>query len=98
MAMMEVENYYEDVHQNWGHRIPVAEKEWASRIPVEEVYYYDWGNQLPVGFRFLPTAEELVKQYLIQKVLGNPLPVLDFLEVEEAEFYTTPPMTSGTFQ
>ncbi|TYH56079.1 hypothetical protein ES332_D09G283100v1 [Gossypium tomentosum] len=87
MAMVEVEKNYEDVHQNWGHR-----------IPVEEDYYYNWHNQPPVGFRFLPTPEELVKQYLIKKVLGNPLPVSDFLEVEEAEFYTTPPMSCGSWK
>ncbi|KAK8338805.1 hypothetical protein V6Z11_A09G279500 [Gossypium hirsutum] len=86
MAMVEVEKNYEDVHQNWGHR-----------IPAEEDYYNDWHNQPPVGFRFLPTPEELVKQYLIKKVLGNLLPVSDFLEVEDVEFYTTPPMSSVHF-
>lgn len=66
-----------------------------GQTSVEKNYYYDWDNQLLVGFQFLPTTEELVKQYLM-KVLGNRLPVSDFLVVDEAEFYSTPPMSSGT--
>jgi hypothetical protein len=37
---------------------------------VDELF----GESLRIGYRFLPTDEELVYHYLIKKVLGQPLP------------------------
>ncbi|KAA3454409.1 protein FEZ-like isoform X1 [Gossypium australe] len=97
--------WYEKIHDAKGNKVAFnnhfvffSKRRKKTHWKMDELqlhYYYDWHNQPPVGFRFLRTPEELVKQYLVKKVLGNPLPVSDFLEVEEAEFYTTPPMSSA---
>nr|QSD99830.1 NAC family transcription factor [Melilotus albus] len=39
------------------------------------------GTQLPVGFRFDPTDQELVDYYLIRKVCNQPLPI-SLLEID----------------
>lgn len=36
---------------------------------------------LPHGFRFLPTDEELIRYYVINKVLDKPLPLNKFIDV-----------------
>ncbi|XVE56842.1 hypothetical protein DITRI_Ditri04bG0043200 [Diplodiscus trichospermus] len=54
--------------------------------------FEDFGDHLiPVGYRFLPTDEELVTHYLINKVFCNPLPASVFQDIKATELYTKPP-------
>ncbi|TYI12500.1 hypothetical protein ES332_A09G282000v1 [Gossypium tomentosum] len=84
----EVENpVKEDLHK-WDYPIPVSE----NRVEEDrEEDHYELDNPIPVGFQFLPTNEELITEYLINKILHNPLPFGDFSEVEEAVLYSTHP-------
>ncbi|KAJ4841427.1 hypothetical protein Tsubulata_009066 [Turnera subulata] len=53
---------------------------------------------LPVGYRFSPTNEELVTYYLMNKVLGNPVPPQDVIqEIDATELYAKPPQNIVTF-
>ncbi|XVE54715.1 hypothetical protein DITRI_Ditri03aG0104100 [Diplodiscus trichospermus] len=54
-------------------------------------------NQFPVGYRFLPTDEELVTHYLINKVFCNPIPASIFQEMNATEFYSKSPKRSVQF-
>eukprot|EP00261_Vitis_vinifera_P040756 XP_019081999.1 PREDICTED: protein FEZ-like [Vitis vinifera] len=47
--------------------------------------------KLPVGFRFLPTDEELVTYYLINRVYYRPLPAKPIQDIHASEFYGSPP-------
>ncbi|KAB2053476.1 hypothetical protein ES319_A12G190800v1 [Gossypium barbadense] len=51
----------------------------------------DYGDKLPVGFRFLPTDVELVTHYLINKVIYNPFSSFIFQEINATELYTNSP-------
>ncbi|XP_028112214.1 NAC transcription factor 25-like [Camellia sinensis] len=48
-------------------------------------------TQLPIGYRFSPTQEELMTHYLINKVLNTPLPSQIMMEIDAIEFYSKPP-------
>ncbi|CAL5444971.1 unnamed protein product [Camellia sinensis] len=48
-------------------------------------------TQLPIGYRFSPTQEELMTHYLINKVLNTPLPSQIMTEIDAIEFYSKPP-------
>ncbi|KAB2609440.1 hypothetical protein D8674_012608 [Pyrus ussuriensis x Pyrus communis] len=49
-------------------------------------------KQLPVGFRFMPTDEELVTHYLMNKVLYRPVPAAqEIREIDVARFYSNHP-------
>ncbi|XVF54412.1 hypothetical protein PTKIN_Ptkin05aG0178300 [Pterospermum kingtungense] len=50
-------------------------------------------NYIPIGYRFVPTDEELMS-YLIDKVFGNPIPDSLFQEMRATEFYARPPQSS----
>ena len=52
--------------------------------------------KLPVGFRFLPTDEELVTYYLINRVYYRPLPAKPIQDIHASEFYGSPPHHLGT--
>ncbi|KAM0979899.1 hypothetical protein ACFX13_015958 [Malus domestica] len=55
-------------------------------------------NQLPVGFRFMPTDEELVTHYLMNKVLYRPVPAAqEIREIDAARFYSNHPKNLVTF-
>ncbi|KAH1089098.1 hypothetical protein J1N35_016355 [Gossypium stocksii] len=74
--------------------IPVSK----NRVEEDrEEDHYELDNPIPVGFQFLPTNEELVTEYLINKILHNPLPFWDFSEVEEAALYSTHPKSLVDF-
>ncbi|KAK5777103.1 protein FEZ-like [Gossypium arboreum] len=57
----------------------------------------DYGDKLPVGFRFLPTDVELVTHYLINKVIYNPFSSFIFQEINATELYTKSPKNSVQF-
>ncbi|KAK8281898.1 hypothetical protein V6Z11_D09G273200 [Gossypium hirsutum] len=83
----------EDLHK-WDYSIPVSE----NRVEEDrEEDHYELDNPIPVGFQFLPTNEELVTEYLINKIFHNPLPFWDFSEVEEAALYSTHPKSLVDF-
>ncbi|XP_034672505.1 NAC domain-containing protein 2-like [Vitis riparia] len=44
-----------------------------------------------MGYRFLPTDEELVVYYLINKAFYRPLPAEVIPDIREREFYSSPP-------
>ncbi|KAL0429632.1 UNVERIFIED_CONTAM: NAC domain-containing protein 83 [Sesamum radiatum] len=46
----------------------------------------DGGSKLPPGFRFQPTDEELVFQYLARKTFSHPLPPLLIPEIDVSAF------------
>ncbi|XP_027169541.1 NAC domain-containing protein 101-like [Coffea eugenioides] len=55
---------------------------------------------MPVGYRFVPTDEELVKYYLANKVLYKPLPVKIIREIDAHDLYSKHPkclVGNGTF-
>ncbi|XVF08995.1 hypothetical protein REPUB_Repub07fG0052000 [Reevesia pubescens] len=60
-------------------------------------YDEDFGDEFPVGYRFVPTDEELVTHYLINKVICNALPASAFQEINATEFYSKPPKSSVEF-
>lgn len=45
-----------------------------------------WSRQLPPGFRFHPTDEELVLQYLKKKVYSCPLPASIIPDIDISKF------------
>uniref|UniRef100_A0A2C9VQJ9 NAC domain-containing protein n=2 Tax=Manihot esculenta TaxID=3983 RepID=A0A2C9VQJ9_MANES len=47
--------------------------------------------QLPVGYKFLPTDEELVIHYLMNKLLNRLLPANIAPDIDASEFYSKPP-------
>ncbi|RVW85639.1 hypothetical protein CK203_037574 [Vitis vinifera] len=51
--------------------------------------------KLPVGFIFLPTDEELVTYYLINRVYYRPLPAKPIQDIPASEFYGSPPHHLG---
>ena len=53
-------------------------------------------KKLPMGYRFLPTDEELVVYYLINKAFYRPLPAEVIPDIREREFYSSPPSDLGT--
>ncbi|XP_071902852.1 protein SOMBRERO-like [Coffea arabica] len=56
--------------------------------------------EMPVGYRFVPTDEELVKYYLANKVLYKPLPVKIIREIDAHDLYSKHPkclVGNGTF-
>ncbi|OMO59295.1 No apical meristem (NAM) protein [Corchorus olitorius] len=59
----------------------------------------DFGDhdQLPIGYRFVPTDEELVNHYFINKVFCNPLPASTFHEIHATKFYSMPPKSLVEF-
>ncbi|KAK4414110.1 NAC domain-containing protein 83 [Sesamum alatum] len=46
----------------------------------------DAGSKLPPGFRFQPTDEEIVFQYLARKTFSHPLPALLIPEIDVSSF------------
>ena len=52
--------------------------------------------EMPVGYRFVPTDEELVKYYLANKVLYKPLPVKIIREIDAHDLYSKHPKCLGT--
>ncbi|XWS60466.1 hypothetical protein CRYUN_Cryun07bG0038800 [Craigia yunnanensis] len=63
-----------------------------------EDQFEDFGDQIPVGYRFVPTDEELVTHYLINKVFCNPVPAASaFEEINATELYNKPPKSSVQF-
>lgn len=55
-------------------------------------------NQLPVGFRFMPTDEELVTHYLMNKALYRPVPAAqEIREIDAARFYSNHPKNLGMY-
>ncbi|XP_021669567.2 NAC domain-containing protein 101-like [Hevea brasiliensis] len=54
-------------------------------------------TELPVGYRFLPTDEELVTHYLMNKVLYKPLPAHVAQDINASQFYSKPPNNIVTF-
>ncbi|XVF11824.1 hypothetical protein REPUB_Repub08aG0060500 [Reevesia pubescens] len=54
----------------------------------------DFGDEFPVGYRFVPTDEELVTHYLLNKVFCNPIPASNFQEINATELYSKPPKRS----
>ncbi|KAB2633583.1 NAC domain-containing protein 102-like [Pyrus ussuriensis x Pyrus communis] len=55
-------------------------------------------DQLPVGFRFMPTDEELVTHYLMNKVFHRPVPAAqEIREIDAAGFYGGHPKNLVTF-
>ncbi|PRQ37170.1 putative transcription factor NAM family [Rosa chinensis] len=53
---------------------------------------------LPVGFRFMPTDEELVTHYLMNKACSRAVPVADAIqEIDATRFYSNHPKNLVTF-
>lgn len=51
---------------------------------------------LPVGFRFMPTDEELVTHYLMNKASYRAVPVADAIqEIDATQFYSNHPKNLG---
>lgn len=51
---------------------------------------------LPVGFRFMPTDEELVTHYLMNKASYRAVPVADAIqEIDATQFYSNHPKNIG---
>ncbi|KAI3463900.1 hypothetical protein Pfo_020563 [Paulownia fortunei] len=48
-------------------------------------------TQLPAGYRFLPTDEELMKFYLTNKVFDRPVPGQVVKDIDANELYSNPP-------
>lgn len=46
----------------------------------------DGGSKLPPGFRFQPTDEEIVFQYLSRKIFSHPLPAQVIPEIDIFSF------------
>ncbi|KAF4392811.1 hypothetical protein F8388_010834 [Cannabis sativa] len=56
-------------------------------------------GSLPVGYRFIPSDEELVAFYLVKKVFDKSLPQLVatiITDISQREFYSKPPKQLGT--
>ncbi|WRX17035.1 NAC domain - like 10 [Theobroma cacao] len=62
-----------------------------SMMEGHEEYFDD---QFPIGYRFMPTDEELVTHYLTNKVCRNPVPPSAFQEIRSTELYRKPPKSS----
>ena len=58
----------------------------GSQNPSEQQLQHPTHPQLPPGFRFHPTDEELVVHYLKRKVQSAPLPVSIIAEVDLYKF------------
>ncbi|XWS47947.1 hypothetical protein CRYUN_Cryun13aG0029800 [Craigia yunnanensis] len=56
-------------------------------MSMMEVLEEDFGEQFPVGYRFVPTDEELVTHYLINKVFCNPLPPSAFQDINASKLH-----------
>ncbi|CAN4115454.1 unnamed protein product [Withania somnifera] len=54
---------------------------------------HDLITQLPPGYRFVPTDEELLKHYLANKVHYQPFPALLVEDIHAKEFYKKSPDT-----
>ncbi|KAF3438104.1 hypothetical protein FNV43_RR20860 [Rhamnella rubrinervis] len=54
-------------------------------------------NELPVGYRFLPTDEELVKHYLLNKVINQQVPATVIQDIDADVLYSQPPNDIVTF-
>lgn len=101
----QVENPVEENRHKWDYSIPVskdrAEEDCsipASKNRVEKKRdSYELDNPIPTGFQFTPTNKELVTDYLMNKILRNPLPFWEFPEVEEVVLYSTHPKSLGNF-
>ncbi|KAK4840667.1 hypothetical protein QYF36_015245 [Acer negundo] len=60
---------------------------------MEDFVVMNGGIRVPIGYRFLPTDEELVHYYLKRKVLGLPLPpsiIPDHFDVFNSDPWTLP--------
>ena len=54
-------------------------------------------SEIPMGYRFLPTDEELVTYYLHNRVFLKPLPAVPIQDIDARDFYSNPPDTLGTW-
>ncbi|KAG7955014.1 hypothetical protein I3843_11G049800 [Carya illinoinensis] len=54
-------------------------------------------TELPPGFRFMPTDQELVQHYLWKKELSIPVPGKVFQDIDARELYAKPPKSLVTF-
>ena len=53
---------------------------------------------LPVGYRFMPTDEELVKHYLMNKACSRAVPAVDAIqEIDATRFYSNHPKNLGIY-
>ena len=52
-------------------------------------------TELPVGFKFLPTEEELFAFFLKNKILSLPLPHTAIQEIDSKDLYKRPPSKLG---
>ncbi|KAK3028032.1 hypothetical protein RJ639_038753 [Escallonia herrerae] len=48
--------------------------------------------EMPPGYRFLPTDEELVTHYLTNKAFFRPLPAQVIQDIDATDLYSKPPM------
>ena len=52
-------------------------------------------TELPVGFKFLPTEEELFAFFLKNKILSLPLPHTAIQDIDSKDLYKRPPSKLG---
>ncbi|KAK2965739.1 hypothetical protein RJ640_003277 [Escallonia rubra] len=51
--------------------------------------------EMPPGYKFLPTDEELVTHYLTNKAFFKPLPAQVIQDIDATDLYSKPPMALG---
>ncbi|KAF8399578.1 hypothetical protein HHK36_015445 [Tetracentron sinense] len=61
-------------------------------MKAEEIF-----PEIPIGYKFIPTDQELVWFYLINKIFCRRLPAPVIKDINATEFYSKPPHMLGTY-
>ncbi|OVA10351.1 NAC domain [Macleaya cordata] len=61
-----------------------------------KVNHHQCKGLVPVGYKFVPTDEELVLHYLVKKVFSKPLPPHVIQDIDAKELYSKPPANLDT--
>nr|DAD31428.1 TPA_asm: hypothetical protein HUJ06_010279 [Nelumbo nucifera] len=70
----------------------------CERVLQEDSSTFDYHEglmDLPVGYRFIPTDQELVLHYLLNKLQSKPLPCSVIVDISADELYSKPPNQLG---
>lgn len=60
-----------------------------EHVDVKVVAEKEIGDNLPPGYYFLPSASQLIQQYLVQRILGDPM-ASDIVKIMDSVEYLDP--------